>query len=371
MFSAELYNAIYNYSMLAIVATTLLIYLQAGAALGIKNVIDFNRIFLWLAMAGMIIFIGTRPVSGVFVDMVSYDRNYELTRYSGLSPYPDWLFNWLVEATAPYFSAKVFFVICAALYTAPLAIAAFRRHGHMAFSVFLMFISSFSFLSYGTNGLRNGIATSLLIGAFAYSDRIIPMALLMVAAAGMHGSSIIPIALFLTTFLWNRVWSYAAAWLAAFIFVSTTGGRSSEIIMQYLPTGGEDNRLESYIGGLGNDKGGYRLDFILYSIIPVLTSYFFANQKVRSDIFYKRLLCTYLSINSFWLLVMYAAFSNRFAYLSWFMMPWVIIYPLLPDKTKLYEREAGFRFVLVSCAMCVHFAFTFFMLMYVYANRLA
>ena len=116
MFSAELYNAIYNYGILAIMAITLLVYLQAGSAEGVKNVFDYNRIFLWLAMTGMIIFIGTRPVSGVFVDMVSYNKNYELTRYSGLSPYPDWLFNSLVEATAPYFSAGVFFVICAVLY---------------------------------------------------------------------------------------------------------------------------------------------------------------------------------------------------------------------------------------------------------------
>jgi hypothetical protein len=371
MFSAELYNAIYNYSMLAVVLVTFLIYFQSGSEAGLINTSGYNKLAAWILAIGMIVFIGTRPISGIFVDMGNYAKNYNFVQINGASTYADWLFNYLVEIMAPYFSVNVFFIVCTTLYIIPLTLAAYNRHGNLAFPVLLSLMTSFSFFSYGTNGLRNGIATSLLIAAFSWSNRFIVMLALMLAAIGMHGSALIPIVFFLITLVWSRTWSYGLAWAFTLAFVTITGSRTSEIIMQFLPSGGDDNRLESYIGGIGNDRGGYRLDFILYSIVPIIVSYIFAKKEMRSDQFYKRLLCTYLATNSFWLLVMYAAFSNRFAYLSWFLMPWVIIYPLLPRQTKTNAKDDALRYIILACAICAHFAFTFLMLMYVYANRIA
>jgi hypothetical protein len=61
----------------------------------------------------------------------------------------------------------------------------------------------------------------------------------------------------------------------------------------------------------------------------------------------------------------YAAYSDRFAYLSWFMLPWIITYPFTPRK--FVRNSAGImpvrklRLGLLAAALLAHFAFTFFM----------
>jgi surface polysaccharide O-acyltransferase-like enzyme len=59
--------------------------------------------------------------------------------------------------------------------------------------------------------------------------------------------------------------------------------------------------------------------------------------------------------NAFWILVIRANFSNRFAYLSWFMMALVIIYPLL--KKEMIKNQ----YKVLAKVMLIYFAFTFLM----------
>jgi hypothetical protein len=59
--------------------------------------------------------------------------------------------------------------------------------------------------------------------------------------------------------------------------------------------------------------------------------------------------------NAFWILVIRANFSNRFAYLSWFMMALVIIYPFLKSQLMPNQNKVLARVILF------YFAFTFLM----------
>ena len=55
------------------------------------------------------------------------------------------------------------------------------------------------------------------------------------------------------------------------------------------------------------------------------------------------------------MLCMYAEFTNRIAYLSWFMYPFVLIYPLVCENwgTQKYRTLSKF--------MLLHLGFTLFM----------
>ena len=56
---------------------------------------------------------------------------------------------------------------------------------------------------------------------------------------------------------------------------------------------------------------------------------------------------TYVLANSFWVMVMKAAFSNRFAYLSWFLYPVVLAYAVI--RLHIWEdqdKKAGLILVL-------------------------
>jgi hypothetical protein len=262
-------------------------------------------------------------------------------------------------------SVESFFFICAMLYVIPLAGGPVMIHGRWGFPVLLALISSFSFFAYGVNGIRNGIAASLVILAIGTQRNILVSVLLCLIAVGTHKAAAVTITAFACAMLCSIPALYAAIWLTCLGLCTVFGETTGLVIAGILPTG-DDIRVGEYFGGLGSDKGGYRLDFILYSIVPVVISYFMGTKESRRSLFYRRLLCTYLLANAFWLLAMYAAFSNRFAYLSWCLLPWVIICPLLPEVRGDKLNKPPESTLLVGMALVAHFSFTYSMHMFYY-----
>ena len=76
-------------------------------------------------------------------------------------------------------------------------------------------------------------------------------------------------------------------------------------------------------------KAGFRWDFLLYSTAPVVMAWYVCIKKDLQDNWYNAICTVYCLCNAFWVLVIRSAFSNRFAYLSWFLYPIVIAYPLV------------------------------------------
>jgi hypothetical protein len=100
---------------------------------------------------------------------------------------------------------------------------------------------------------------------------------------------------------------------------------------------------------------GFRWDFLLYSSAPVAMIWYVTYYRRFSDPEYTAIANAYLLSNAFWIMVIRAAFSNRFAYLSWFIYPMVIAYPLLRMNIwKDQDRKTTIILFLYS-------AFTFFM----------
>jgi hypothetical protein len=367
--SPDLYLPIYYHSMLALVMLTALIYAQDDSTKGV----GLNKFMIWAVSMVIIIFLGTRPISGVFVDMTTYAESFNVAQNTGRELYPDWGFDMLLRFCSNFTNVEVFFFICMLLYVLPIILGVKRVHGNWAYAGFLAFAGSFSFYSYGVNGIRNGIATSLLVAAFAFWDRKLIMALLMVAAWSMHQSVILPIFAFFLATMYARPLAYVILWISSLGLSLLLGGRLSDFLAG-LVVSTEDDRLSIYTSsaGFGADKGGFRLDFVLYSIVPLIISYMMAGPLVRKDSFYRRLVCSYLLTNSFWLIVMYAAYSNRFAYLSWFIMPWLVVYPFIPTNrsniNRVTQSEAPHT-SLLGLALLAHFAFTYIMGIFVYPNR--
>lgn len=357
--------------MLALVMLTGLIYTQDNSAKGVG--LGLNKFMIWPASVVIITFLGTRPISGAFVDMTTYAASFDVAQYTGRKLYPDWGFDMLLRLCSNITTVEVFFVVCMILYVLPIVVGVKYVHSNWAYAAFLAFAGSFSFYSYGVNGIRNGIATSLLIAAFAFWDRKLIMALLMVAAWSMHQSVLLPIFAFLLASIYTRPFAYIILWISSLGFSLLLGNQLSDFFVS-LVSPVDDSRLSVYAtnAGFGADKGGFRLDFVLYSIVPLVISYVSSSPLIRKDSFYRRLVCSYLLTNSFWLVVMYAAYSNRFAYLSWFMMPWLVIYPFIPTNRSNINRVAqpeAPRTSLLGLALLAHFAFTYIMNIFVYPNR--
>lgn len=201
--------------------------------------------------------------------------------------------------------------------------------------VVLMFFSAFLFYTYGINTIRAGFAASFLLMAFANWQNLWLMGLFIIIAVGCHLSMAIPAIAFLIARYFNKTKLYFAIWFLS-IVLSAAMGSTFEAIFSGLSS---DSRV-AYLNKDAADtayKVSFRLDFIIYSCVPVFAGYFYIVRKGFKDRFYSILYNTYLIANSFWILVIRANFSDRFAYLSWFIYPIVLIYPLL--KERLVENQ--------------------------------
>lgn len=81
---------------------------------------------------------------------------------------------------------------------------------------------------------------------------------------------------------------------------------------------------------------GFRWDFLAYSIVPIIIGWF-AERKGNIDSIYKYLLNAYILSNAFWVLVIRAQFSDRFASISWTLYSIVLAYPLL--KLDIWNKQ--------------------------------
>jgi hypothetical protein len=122
----------------------------------------------------------------------------------------------------------------------------------------------------------------------------------------------------------------------------------------------EEDRLIGYLSGeeqyvklIEEENRGFRWDFLLYSGTGVFAGWYFIIKKKFEDVLYNQLFSIYLMANTLWILVIRSNFSNRIAYLSWFMLGVVIIYPLL--KNKLVKKQH----LLVGQILMVYYLFTY------------
>lgn len=311
----------------------------------------------WFYFFFVLLYMGLRPVSGVyFGDMATYRRIF-LSYASGdpISSAKDIIFHLFTKISSQTMSITSYFLLCAALYMVPLLVVCKKWFQDYWFYGFMFLVTAFSFWAYGTNGIRNGIAGSFFLLGMSRDKRIWQI-LWLFLAIGFHKSMFLPTVAFIFANIYNQPKKLIYIWLLC-IPLSLVGGGFFESFFASL--GFEDDRL-SYLteGNVNNDdfsSTGFRWDFLLYSATGVFAGWFFIIKRKFEDKIYFWLFNTYILTNAFWILVIRANFSNRFAYLSWFMIGLVIIYPLLKQYliSKQYQK--------IGLILLLYVSFTFFM----------
>ena len=340
MFPASVYSPIY---LSAVIILTVILSVRYKNISGSDILYQDNgnpilQIIIPIAFA---LFIGFRPVSGsYFGDMFNYDEIYRALLFG-----KDFHFNWdskeylfdniFAWLGANRFDVTVFFVGCAIIYFIGSYAGISRIFSKNALYAFICFLGAFSTFSYGTNGLRAGMAAAMFYIALAYYNKVLIFAIFLWISLGFHHSMILPIVSVIIAYFYRNSRIYLLFWFFAFVlsslhityFQTLLGSISEEGNNSYL------NNIDTEWGG----KGGFRLDFILYSCVPIITGYYWYVRRNLKDKLYSIIYNTYILTNGVWMLCMYASFTNRIAYLSWFLYPLVLIYPLL--KFDLFERQ--------------------------------
>ena len=318
---------------------------------------DFPGILLTILLT---IFIGFRPLAAhYFGDMHNYVQFYNIL-YEGEKFYFSWdtenfifdnLFAWWGSEQLGYTS---FFVLIAAIYFSAAYWGISRLFPDNKLAAYLVFLSALSTFSYATNGIKAGAATSLFILALGYRDNLKLCIPLILLSWGFHHSMIMVVAAFVLTLFVNNPKVYFIGWIFCFICAAAHISVFAEFFSRFTTEQGANYLLTE--GGNEGTKGGFRIDFILYSSMPVLIGWYaMFKKKLQLSPLYKNLLNLYLCLNGVWMLCIYANFTNRIAYLSWFMYPIVLIYPFLQEK---WGKN---KYKIYGIVMLCHLSFTLFM----------
>ena len=139
------------------------------------------------------------------------------------------------------------------------------------------------------------------------------------------------------TRLSNNPKHYLYLW-GTFFLLMLVARDSFSTLLTNIPWFEQDKRMSEYLNM--SYKGmeqmfsniGFRWDFIIYSLIPIIAGVKYIYTYCYEDKLFIRLFNTYIASNAFWLLTIHVPYNNRFAYLSWFLYPIVLIYPLLKDN---------------------------------------
>lgn len=354
---ASNYTAIYYHTLLMVILfvfwQTQIFYIEQKEATKTINMVGYFFLFF------VILYMGMRPVSWAFGDMGAYAEGFQKMKIDpNIRIEKEYFFGYFTKFCAESMDVNFYFLLVDIIYIVPCYLFAQKYFSEYWFIPFLMMVGSFSFWSFGTNGIRNGMATSIFILALVFYDSFKwIMYVLMAIAYGFHNSLMIPIGAFIAAGIYKNPKLYLYIWLAA-IPLSLIGGGAWESFFGSLGLG--DERVNQYLTqnkeyqDLMSDTG-FRWDFLVYSASAAFAGYYYIIRRGFNDKFYIHLWGVYMIANAFWILVIRANFSNRFAYLSWFLMAIIIAYPLF--KVKFWDSHYKW----VGRVVLAYYLFTYFM----------
>lgn len=308
------------------------------------------------------VYIGTRPI-WCYADTILYTTMFNLVQSGVWNDFPDvarepfWYYiqNICIDIT----DASGWLLVVALFYVLCMSIAAYRwLPKHFLIAIIFLF-TAFSFWGYATNGIRNGMATSIAMLGLSFFCRtrkelIIGYTLLILASL-THKSCMLTIVA-ATGALWlKNTQINISFWLFCILLSLLFQEQFKELFSWMI----DDGRMAGYLNAEVNEdmfsKTGFRWDFLLYSSLPIVIGWFVISKKKINDKTYAFILHTYIFSNAFWVLINTAAYSNRFAYLSWFLYPIVLIYPFC--KFKFLKNQS----IVLGLLLIIMTAFTYIM----------
>ncbi len=332
----------------------------------------------------LMVYMGLRPVSFAFGDTINYAAGYRSAM--GMAVFSlDLSKEWLWSAIMLFckqsgLTVNAWFLLIEIGYLGFAFIGLRILLKENCWIAMLFFLSAFSTFTFGVNGIRNGLACSMVILAFAIAanQNFSKLALaggVLLLAFGIHRSISLPIAAFLAASYVIKSPKIAIYFWMVSIGVSLVAGGA---VTNFFMGLGFDDRMTQYGTGMGEfgdqfSNTGFRWDFLAYSAMPVWLAWYVTTKAEKERALYgdtieeaetgitgagriadahsmrvfNILATTYVLANSFWVMVMKAAFSNRFAYLSWFLYPVVLAYAVI--RLHIWEdqdKKAGLILVL-------------------------
>ena len=285
---------------------------------------------------------GNRPVEP-YTDTYVYVSH--LNRYKndidigiGFIPSKDIAWDSFVRLAAHLNMSEKQFLFCSALlFLVPIFIAFYRLFESEMLLPFLLLYSCFFFWALGTNIMRTGVGLSFFLLGISYKDNIKGGFLCFIVSILFHLSFILPVCVWML-FKYTRMdMKYTiAVWCLSLILAYLNIGALNRLL-QFINNPTVNERIGDYLNfGITSYSTGFRFDFILFSLFFGGLG-LFLRKKMYTDRFYDTVLKSYIIINAFFLLAINIPFSDRFAVLSWVLIPVICTYPLIKSRYPYWE----------------------------------
>jgi len=370
----EMYSSMFYISITLLCLLPVFSYLPSNKQTLLRQPAPFFLPLLTMLYAIiLVIFIGFRypfwTGGDYFADTWLYTRSFSMiSDYDPINRATDWVFyNLMYFCKDVGLNVNEYYLVVATLYVGLMLLACIKLFKGKYWIALLFCISSFSFYGYAINGIRNGMATSMLMSGLALfvddsaskPSRWIGIVLILLTAFVHSSMKLVIACVLLAAYIIKTPKQAIYIWLGCLVLSLLTGNLLSDLITA---TGLSDS-MDSYIRGQENieemqqnfSSTGFRWDFLIYSAPPIFFTWYTTVKRNFQDKAFYILANTYILANAFWILIIRAAYTNRFAYLSWFLYPIIIAYPLLKfDIWKDQDRKT-------SIILLAYVAFTFFM----------
>ena len=299
-----------------------------------------------------------------FVELLSYDR----------TPFGFALLNWLTALIST--NSVFFFSVIYAFCVIPLYLAFRERVNKTDAAVLMMLYLLYPFyISYLASGFKQGIAFGFMLwGLSSMLDRQEPRwakgIFLLFLTTLFHTSFWLVIVSFLgwLFFFKNKSLSWTLSVLAISILLAVTG-LVEPIVTTLIPQTIIDSLgfneyfddtflSESHYASL-NYKTGFRIDFTLLTLTPLILVLFLRRKHVvmrTAD----DLLKVYCLLASAYFILCFIPFSDRIASFSWFLIPYLIFTKLSLLKSKVYRENFVFLIIILYPVLMLTYTKSFF-----------
>lgn len=309
-----------------------------------------SKLSVWVLVLMMVVLLGGWPMIEGGIDRNIYYAEAEYiarTRTTERMNDPGYFFvNYLLTL----FPMNLYFYLHAFVYVIGIYIFAKSIFPRQYGALFIAMILYFQFVSYGVNTMRAGLAGSFVLIALSFRERRLLEWTLLFVAVMIHKSFALPVLCYLIADRYDRTDLFFRIWLLSIPLSAVAGGFFQSHFAGLL---GDESRV-SYLTTAAQDthyQVGFRIDFILFSCAPIVMGYYLIYKRGFQDRFYKTLFNTYLLANTFWIFVIRANFSDRFAYLSWFIYCPVLLYPLLKNPEIVPNSHKWVAFSILALTL--------------------
>ncbi|MDM7861406.1 EpsG family protein [Alteromonas sp. ASW11-36] len=225
-----------------------------------------------------------------------------------------------------------------------------RLYGNGWGYMFVAYITFPFFLSYFASGMRQAVAMSMAFYAiinYGYTRYLFRTLFVIGFAALFHMSVLVLLPALFALHFAERILTIPKILMIWVVVVFISAAGINESALGFLSGFFDDSSRYQYyldtdkvaeVRELMNYQTGFRLDFTVFSIVPVLFVLYF-ERRTGIDLW---LVKFYLIVNCAFQLLSFTASNDRFAALSWFYIPAILVhsqfykYPMRSSKLGYY-----------------------------------